>query len=47
MAGVGELVETWRHIVIGDHKSWVLFAHGTCVVLADPAGDFAGQATGI
>ena len=47
IAGVSELVETWRQIIIGDHKSWVLFAHGTCVVLAGPAEDLAGQATGI
>ena len=47
MAGAGEVVETWRQIIIGDHKSWVLFAHGTCVVLPDPAEDLAGQAIGI
>ena len=33
MADVDELVEAWRQIIIGDHKSSVLFAHGTCVVL--------------
>jgi hypothetical protein len=40
-------VATWRQIIVGDHKSWVLFAHGTCVVLPTPAEDLVGQATGI
>lgn len=47
MADVNELVETWRQIIIGAHKSWVLFAHGTCVVLVSPEEDLVGQATGI
>jgi hypothetical protein len=47
MADVGELVETWRQIIIGDQKSWVLFAYGTCVVLVSPEQDLAGQATEI
>lgn len=41
------LVETWRQIIIGGTKSWVLFANGTCVVLVDPAEDLAEQATTI
>ena len=47
MSDVPELVQTWRRIIVGDHKSWVLFAHGTCVVLLDPADDLADQAVGI
>jgi hypothetical protein len=44
---VPELVETWRRIIIGDHKSWVLFANGTCVILMEPAEDLSAQATAI
>lgn len=47
MAGVDELADTWRRIIVGEHKSWVLLAHGTCVVLVDPAGDLAAEAVGI
>ena len=32
-----EVVELWRRITVDDPKSWVLFRHGTCVVLSDPA----------
>jgi hypothetical protein len=31
-----DLVSTWRRIVSDDRASWVLFAHGTCVVLPEP-----------
>ena len=35
---VNALVDIWRRIVVGEGKSWVLFEHGTCVVLkADPS----------
>jgi ribA/ribD-fused uncharacterized protein len=36
-------VELWRAVISGPEKSWVLFAAGTCVILADPtvAGDLA------
>lgn len=39
------LIEKWRSIIVGDEKSWVLFAHGTCVILMQPGDDLAGQAT--
>jgi len=39
------LIETWRRIIIGEHKSWVLFANGTCVILMQPEDDLAEQAT--
>lgn len=26
----------WRRVVVGDGKSWVVFRHGTCVVLPAP-----------
>jgi hypothetical protein len=39
----------WRRIIQGDGKSWVAFAHGTCVVLPDPEPgvDLAAQAVDI
>ena len=39
-----DLVATWRRIIIGSGKSWVLFANGTCVILMEPAEDLAAQA---
>lgn len=47
MASADDLVGIWRRIIVGDRKSWVLFAHGTCVVLVDPAEDLARQAVEI
>jgi hypothetical protein len=47
MASVEELVEVWRQVIVGEHKPWVLFAHGTCVVLVEPAEDLADQAVAI
>ncbi|MFD1374166.1 hypothetical protein [Actinoplanes sichuanensis] len=32
-----ESAEVWRRIIRGDGKSWVVFAHGTCVVLPAPS----------
>ena len=38
----------WRQVIEGEHKSWVLFAHHTCVVLAEPGdGDLAAAATAV
>lgn len=42
-----ELVAVWRGVIRGDHKSWVLFEHGTCVILMEPEDDLAVQATGL
>jgi hypothetical protein len=42
-----ELVDVWRSIIRGDEKSWVLFENGTCVVLMEPQGDLAAQATAL
>ncbi|MFI6874505.1 hypothetical protein ACIBL6_13780 [Streptomyces sp. NPDC050400] len=41
------LVDVWRRILVDPRKSWVLFEHGTCVVLPDPDGELAEQATEI
>ncbi len=42
-----DLIETWRGIIQGDNKSWVLFEHGTCVILMQPQTDLAAQATAL
>jgi hypothetical protein len=41
---VNTLVEIWRQIILGSGKSWVAFAHGTCVILMEPKEDLATQA---
>ncbi|MHB9858340.1 hypothetical protein [Streptomyces sp. YIM S03343] len=41
------LIDAWRRLLTGSGKSWVLFEHGTCVVVEDPVGDLAEHATGI
>ncbi len=40
------LIRVWRTILIGAHKSWVLFEQGTCVILSSPTAeaDLAGAA---
>jgi hypothetical protein len=40
-----ELVRAWRAALNNPDKSWVLFEHGTCVVLMKPEADLAEQAT--
>lgn len=39
-----KLVQTWRKIIIGNNKSWVLFQNGTCVILMQPQSDLKQQA---
>jgi hypothetical protein len=39
-----QLIEAWRRIVVGDSKSWVLFSHGTCVIIIQPEVDLRAQA---
>ncbi|WP_229916482.1 hypothetical protein [Streptomyces fructofermentans] len=41
------LIDTWRRLLADPHKSWVLYEHGTCVVLTAPEGDLAEQATSV
>ncbi|MEU9198122.1 hypothetical protein [Streptomyces hundungensis] len=41
------LVDVWRRLLADPGKSWVLFEHGTCVVLTTPDGELAEQATEI
>ncbi|MDT0466431.1 hypothetical protein [Streptomyces gibsoniae] len=41
------LVGVWKRLLTDPRKSWVLFEHGTCVVLTTPDGDLSEQATKI
>lgn len=41
------LIDAWRRLLTGSGKSWVLFEHGTCVVLEHPTAEPAEQAVGI
>jgi hypothetical protein len=41
------LIDVWRQLLADPGKSWVLFEHGTCVVLTAPDGEPAEQATEI
>ena len=43
----GSLVDIWKGIIKGDGKSWVLFEHGTCVVLMEPEDNLGEQAKGL
>ncbi|KKK17758.1 hypothetical protein ARAM_001342 [Aspergillus rambellii] len=46
-AVVNPRVPIWRSILQNDTKSWVLFEHGTCVILMEPESDLAAQASEI
>ncbi|MFD6181428.1 hypothetical protein [Streptomyces goshikiensis] len=39
------LIDVWQRLLADPRKSWVLFEHGTCVVLTSPDGELAEQAT--
>ncbi|MFF2183825.1 hypothetical protein [Streptomyces sp. NPDC058155] len=42
------LIDVWQRLLADPRKSWVLFEHGTCVVLTAPGEEEpAEQATGI
>ncbi|MEU9987215.1 hypothetical protein AB0E10_10485 [Streptomyces sp. NPDC048045] len=41
------LIGAWRRLLSGSGKSWVLFEHGTCVVLEESEGALADRATEI
>ena len=36
---VQRFVEMWRLLVAGSRKPWVVFEHGTCVLIGDPTQD--------
>lgn len=39
-----QLIEAWRGIIVDAGKSWVLFSHGTCVIVRRPWIDLRAQA---
>ncbi|WP_240529822.1 hypothetical protein [Streptomyces mangrovisoli] len=41
------LIAAWRQLLDGSGKSWVLYEHGTCVVLEHPTADPTEQADAI
>lgn len=41
---IEQRINLWRTIIKGDQKSWVLFEHGTCLILMQPEADLAAQA---
>ncbi|MER5197284.1 hypothetical protein ACWD3J_29200 [Streptomyces sp. NPDC002755] len=43
----GILTDVWQRLLADPRKSWVLFEHGTCVVVMAPDGELAEQATEI
>ena len=38
------LIEALQSVIMGHHRSWVAFKHGTCVVLNRPEGDLVETA---
>ena len=42
-----QLIDTWRRIIVGGGKSWVVFEHGTCVILTRRAEEVAAEATAL
>ncbi|HEY1015521.1 MAG TPA: hypothetical protein VGE07_22625 [Herpetosiphonaceae bacterium] len=36
-----------KAVINGPEKSWVLFGHGTCVILMEPEADLAAQAVAL
>ena len=46
---VTDYVGAWQRTIIGDGESWVVFRHGTCVVLVDPEprADLSAEAVAI
>ncbi len=41
---VQAMISSWKGILEGQSKSWVVFEHGTCVVLMDPQRDLKERA---
>ena len=39
-----QLISVWRTSLNSRERSWVIFEHGTCVVLMQPKGDLAEEA---
>ncbi|WP_437033435.1 hypothetical protein [Streptomyces sp. enrichment culture] len=49
MTGVNPetLIDVWQRLLADPGKSYVLFEHGTCVVLTAPEGELAEQAVAL
>lgn len=44
---IAELIDAWRHIIVGDGKGWAIFENGTAVVFTHPEGDLRERARAI
>ncbi|MCU0495976.1 MAG: hypothetical protein MUF87_01340 [Anaerolineae bacterium] len=42
-----DYVDVWQQVILGTGKSWVVFEHGTCVILMQPEADLIAQAKAI
>ncbi|MGH2537368.1 MAG: hypothetical protein ACRDHL_08250, partial [Candidatus Promineifilaceae bacterium] len=42
-----KLIAAWRAVINDPKQAWVLFEHGTCVTLPQPAADPAALATAV
>ena len=40
-------IERWKLLLANHERPWVLFTHGTCVILMEPESDVSKQATEI
>jgi len=38
------MIAIWREILVKEENSWVMFEHGTCVILLEPEEDIRAQA---
>ncbi len=43
-AEINRMIAIWREILVEEEKSWVMFEHGTCVILLEPEEDLKTQA---
>jgi hypothetical protein len=39
------MIDTWRNIITGPYRNWVIFQYGPCVILREPGQNLAQQAT--
>lgn len=41
---INRMIAIWREILVKEENSWVLFEHGTCLILLEPEEDLHAQA---
>lgn len=41
---INRMIAIWREILVKEEKSWVVFEHGTCLILLEPEDDLKAQA---